>query len=69
MPTPPPLEVGSKYICVEIGENGETKVEAVGFHGLGCREATRGLEMKLGIVAQRTEKPEIHEAQRIKTGS
>ena len=52
-----PLEVGNKYIVFEVDEKGEVKVEAVGFHGVGCKEATRQLEVGLGTVSSRTDKP------------
>jgi hypothetical protein len=32
-------------------------VEAVGFNGQGCHEATKGIEVKLGRVVDRDEKP------------
>lgn len=53
----PPLEVGKKYIEIEISEKGEVKVEAHGFNGVGCREATRQLEVGLGSVTSRKDKP------------
>jgi transposase len=63
-----PLEVGSKYIVVEINEKGETVVEAVGFHGHGCKEATKQLEIGLGTVSSRKDKPEGFSAQGITLG-
>ena len=53
-----PLEVGSKYIIVKIAEDGSTEIEAVGFHGQGCKEATKQLEIGLGTVTGRKDKPE-----------
>jgi len=53
-----PLAVGSKYICIEINAQGQTTVEAVGFRGVGCKEATRQIEIGLGTVSSRKDKPE-----------
>jgi hypothetical protein len=51
----PPIEVGSKYICVKI-HNGKTTVEAFGYNGVGCREATASIEQTLGGVSSRKDK-------------
>jgi hypothetical protein len=53
---------------IEINEKGETKVEAVGFHDQGCKEATRQLEIGLGTVTGRKDKPEGFSAQGITVG-
>ncbi|MFM6138748.1 MAG: DUF2997 domain-containing protein [Sphaerospermopsis kisseleviana] len=37
---------------------GEVKIEAEGFEGLSCLEATQPFEEALGIVGDRTYKPE-----------
>ena len=63
-----PLEVGSKYVMVEISETGAVRVEAFGFHGHGCKEATKQLEIGLGTVSSRKDKPEGFSAQGITLG-
>jgi len=40
--------VGKKYIDVLVGPNGEIVIEAQGFKGKGCKEATKFLEDALG---------------------
>lgn len=51
-----PVELGSKYLEIVIDENGQTSVEAHGFNGVGCREATKGIEIALGGVRDRKDK-------------
>lgn len=51
-----PPEVGKKYICVEIDEEGRSTVEAFGFTGRTCEAVTRGVESALGAVTKRTAK-------------
>ncbi len=63
-----PLAVGSKYICIKILEDGGTEIEAVGFHGIGCKEATKQLEIGLGTVSSRKDKPEGGTSQGITLG-
>ena len=53
----PPLSVGKKYIEIEISEDGSIKIEAHGFNGVGCREATKQIEINLGSVTARKDKP------------
>jgi Protein of unknown function (DUF2997) len=36
---------------------GETSLEAVGFGGLGCRDASRPFEDALGVTGERSTKP------------
>lgn len=54
---------GKKEIVVRINmETGETSMEAIGWNGQGCREATRPFEDALGIVKDRTMKPVAYNA-------
>jgi hypothetical protein len=48
-----------EQIIVEI-EKGTVKIEAHGFHGPVCLDATRGLEEALGNVENRSLKPLLH---------
>jgi len=51
-----PQEVGDKYIEIVVDENGKTTIEAHGFNGIGCREATAQIEARLGGVSFRKKK-------------
>lgn len=50
----------SKRITVTIGKDGKTKVDAAGFTGGNCLDATRAIERALGAVDDqgRAMKPE-----------
>ncbi len=50
-----------KSIQVEIAHDGAVKIDAVGYSGADCDEATRFLEDALGVVAQKDRKPEYHQ--------
>lgn len=47
-----------RQIVIEIAPDGATTIEAVGFTGTACEDATRALEQALGIATARTGKPE-----------
>lgn len=51
-------------IEVVISPDGAISVEAVGYEGKDCEEATRFLEQALGQVQQRQHKPEYYRQQR-----
>ena len=40
---------------------GDISIDAVGFKGTDCEQATRFLEEALGVVGQKTKKPEYHQ--------
>lgn len=46
----------SKSIVMEIAPDGTVKIEAVGYKGCGCAEATKALEEAMGKATQRTKK-------------
>lgn len=51
-----------REIQVEIDENGVIQVEAIGYEGRACLQATRAVEEALGITSsnsKRTAKPEM----------
>ncbi len=48
-------------IEIIIGKSGEIKIDAIGFKGANCEQATRFLEEALGVVGQKTKKPEYHQ--------
>ena len=52
-----------KTIHVDFAPDGGIKIEAVGFTGADCDQATRFLEDALGTVTGKARKPEYHQAQ------
>ena len=48
-----------KQIVVTIDTDGNSKVEAVGFSGSGCQDATKAIEAALGGVSDDVKKPEF----------
>jgi hypothetical protein len=51
----------TKTIEVIISASGEIKIDAVGFKGADCEQATKFLEEALGTVHQKQKKPEYHQ--------
>lgn len=51
----------TKKLIVTATPQGKTTIEAEGFHGQGCTQASAFLEKALGTVQSRTEKPEMHQ--------
>jgi hypothetical protein len=49
-----------KHIEVEVAATGEVKIEAVGFKGNSCEQATKALEQALGATASKKKKPEYY---------
>ena len=50
-----------KSIEVTIHPDGAISIDAVGFKGADCEQATRFLEEALGVVATKQRKPEYHQ--------
>ena len=50
----------TKTIEISVSPIGDIRIDAVGFQGTGCQEATRFLEEALGNIQQREKKPEFH---------
>lgn len=48
-------------IEVLISPTGEVVIEAVGFKGADCEQATRFLEEALGVLTNKSRKPEYHQ--------
>ena len=48
-------------IHVDIAPDGAVKIDAVGFSGSDCEQATAFLELALGKVQQKRRKPEYHQ--------
>ena len=52
-----------RTIEITIGPDGQIAVEAVCFKGADCEQATKYLEEALGVVGQKTKKPEYYQRQ------
>lgn len=50
-----------RTIEIIIGPAGEIKIDAIGFKGADCEKATQFLEKALGVVGQKSKKPEFHQ--------
>jgi hypothetical protein len=48
-------------IEIIIAPSGAIQIDAVGFKGADCEQATRFLEDALGVVQQKQKKPEYHQ--------
>ena len=53
--------MSKKSIEVTVSPIGEISIEAVGFKGADCEQATRFLEEALGTIQRKTKKPEYHQ--------
>ena len=51
----------NRTIEIIVGTTGEIQMEAVGFNGPDCEKAAKFLEEALGVVGQKTKKPEYHQ--------
>ena len=58
-----------KKITIEIDAAGNVKVEAHGYKGIGCKDATKALEKALGAVTEDKDKPELYENNSVVTTS
>ncbi len=54
-----------KTIEITIAPSGELSIDAVGFHGADCEQATRFLEEALGVAAHKVRKPEYQQRHQI----
>ena len=51
-----------KEIVITFNSDGTSSVEAVGFQGRGCKEATLPFERALGVAGETKLKPEYQQA-------
>ncbi len=51
-----------------IKPDGSVQIDAKGYSGTGCLEASRPYEKDLGVVAERIKKPDILAGEGVKTG-
>lgn len=56
-----------RTIEVIVSPDGGIAIDAVGFNGADCEQATRYLEDALGVVAERIKKPEYQQHARTKS--
>ena len=54
----------NRTIEIIISSTGEIQIDAIGFKGADCEGATKFLEEALGVVGQKTKKPEYHQSAR-----
>ena len=50
-----------QQIIVDIDTDGAIKIDAKGFTGTDCEEATQFLEAALGVITERQHKPEYRQ--------
>ncbi|WCJ60717.1 DUF2997 domain-containing protein [Fontisphaera persica] len=50
-----------RTIEIIVSPIGEVSIDAVGFKGADCQKATAFLEEALGVVGNKTKKPEFHQ--------
>ena len=55
-----------RTIEVIVSTSGEVQIDAVGFKGADCEQATKFLEEALGVVHQKQRKPEYHQRSKTK---
>ena len=53
-----------RTIEIVVSPTGEIRIEAVGFVGSSCKEATKALEEALGTMTASQTKPEYHQQNR-----
>jgi hypothetical protein len=51
----------NRTIEIIVSPKGEIQIDAVGFKGPDCEQATKFLEEALGVVGQKTKKREFHQ--------
>jgi Protein of unknown function (DUF2997) len=54
----------SRSIEILIAPDGTLTIDAVGFKGADCDQATKFLEQALGLTAEKQRKPEYHQTMR-----
>jgi hypothetical protein len=52
-----------KFVEVTINPDGTTSIDAIGFHGTGCKDMVGAFGDALGSAIEETEKPEYSEVQ------
>ncbi len=52
----------NRTIEIIVSSAGELTIDAVGFKGADCEQATKFLEEALGLVNHRAKKPEYHQS-------
>jgi hypothetical protein len=52
-----------------VKTDGSVEIDAKGYSGTGCLEASRPYEKELGVVSERKKKPEILSGEGVKTNA
>ena len=55
-----------RTIEIIISSSGEVQIDAVGFQGTDCEQATQFLEQAVGLTAEKQRKPEFHQTNHTK---
>ncbi len=55
----------NKSIDVLVSPTGDIQIDAIGFKGADCQQATRFLEEVLGTIVQKENKPEFYQRTRV----
>ena len=50
-----------RTIEINIAPTGEIQIDAIGFKGADCEQATKFLELALGTIGTKNHKPEYHQ--------
>jgi len=53
--------MNNKTIVIIVSPMGDISIDAVGFKGPDCEQATKFLEEALGVVGKKVKKPEYHQ--------
>ncbi len=53
--------MNNRIIEIIVSPIGDITIDAIGFKGPDCEKATKFLEEALGVVGQKTKKPEYHQ--------
>ena len=56
-----------KTIIIDIAPDGTVTIDAIGYAGTACTDASRHIEQALGTIQHRTRKPEYHQTTRRQT--
>jgi hypothetical protein len=56
----------TRTIEIIFSSSGEIQIDAVGFKGADCEQATRFLEEALGKILQKQRKPEYHQRNKVR---
>lgn len=61
-PAPATTKIMERIIKITIGQDGQASIDADGFKGESCKDATKAFEEVYGQKVSYQDKPELHEA-------